>query len=73
MEDHNEIIKEAFSILDSMLQELYFAKVNDLIYDQFDVNIHKLKEKYKEDIVYLAPSTYENTEAISGRKKAKVS
>ena len=48
MKDHNEIIKEAFSILDSMLQELYFAKVNDLIYDQFDVNIHKLKEKYKE-------------------------
>jgi hypothetical protein len=48
MEDQKDIIKEAFSLLDSMLQELYYAKVNDLIYDQFDVNIHNLKEKYKE-------------------------
>lgn len=48
MDDKKQIIEEAFSLLDSMLQELYYAKINDLMYDQFDVNIHKLKEKYKE-------------------------
>lgn len=48
MDDKKQIIEEAFSLLDSMLQELYYAKVNDLMYDQFDVNIHNLKEKYKE-------------------------
>lgn len=48
MDDKKQLLEEAFSLLDTMLQELYYAKVNDLMYDQFDVNIFKLKERYKE-------------------------
>ena len=41
--------------------------------DYFTIeDIEKVKAKFGDDIAYLAPSTYSSTEAINGRKKAKV-
>ncbi len=42
--------------------------------DYFNMqDIEKVKQKFGDDIVYLAPSGYTNSEAVNGRKKAKVS
>ncbi len=38
----------------------------------FMEDIEKVKARYREDIVYLEPSTYSSSEAINKRKKAKV-
>ena len=63
---------EAFGKNRVVIYMPYSEEIRDSDYFTME-DIDKVKEKYKEDIVYLAPSTYENTEAISGRKKAKVS
>ena len=63
---------EAFGKNRVVIHKPYSEEIRDSDYFTME-DIDKVKEKYKEDIVYLAPSTYENTEAISGRKKAKVS
>ena len=63
---------EAFGKNRVVIYMPYSEEIRDSDYFTME-DIDKVKAKYKEDIVYLAPSTYENTEAISGRKKAKVS
>ena len=63
---------EAFGKNRVVIYMPYSEEIRDSDYFTME-DIDKIKAKYKEDIVYLAPSTYENTEAISGRKKAKVS
>lgn len=63
---------EAFGKNRVIIYMPYSEEIRDSDYFTME-DIDKVKAKYKEDIVYLAPSTYENTEAISGRKKAKVS
>ena len=63
---------EAFGKNRVVIYMPYSEEIRDSDYFTIE-DIDKVKAKYKEDIVYLAPSTYENTEAISGRKKAKVS
>jgi putative ABC transport system permease protein len=63
---------EAFGKNRVVIYMPYSEEIRDSDYFTIE-DIDKVKAKYKEDIVYLAPSTYENTEAISGRKKAKIS
>ncbi len=49
----------------------YSEEIRDSDYFSME-DIDKVKQKFADDIVYLAPSTYSSTEALNGRKKAKV-
>ena len=62
---------EAFGKNRVVIYMPYSEEIRDSDYFTME-DIDKVKAKYKEDIVYLAPSTYENTEAISGRKKLRL-
>lgn len=44
--DYKDLAKESIELCEVMLKELYYAKVNDLMYDQLDVAIFKLKTRF---------------------------
>ncbi len=62
---------EAFGKNRVIIYMPYSEEIRDS--DYFSVeDIDKIKQKFAEDLVYLAPSTYDASEVIKGRKKAKV-
>jgi hypothetical protein len=46
--EYKQIAEDALELCGGMLSELYYARVHDLIYDQYDKALHDLKEKLEE-------------------------
>jgi hypothetical protein len=42
-EEYKVLTNDLMKLCETMLQELHFARVHQLIYDQFDAALHELK------------------------------